>query len=58
MVLVVGMEKMYFEDRSKFLPAFMGGMDVEFLAQYQNTFEAFWCLIFKTRFPDYPVVPV
>jgi hypothetical protein len=36
----------------------MGGMDVELLAQYQNTFEAFWCMIFKTRFPDYPVVPV
>lgn len=31
--LVVGMEKMYFEDRSKVLPAFTGCMDVEVLEE-------------------------
>jgi acetyl-CoA acyltransferase len=36
--LVVGMEKMYFEDRSKVLPAFTGGMDVEILPQMMELF--------------------
>ncbi len=36
--LVVGMEKMYFEDRGKVLPAFMGGMDVEILPQMMELF--------------------
>ena len=31
--LVVGMEKMYFEDRAKVMPAFTGCMDVEVLAE-------------------------
>lgn len=31
--LVVGMEKMYFDDRAKVLPAFTGCMDVEVLAE-------------------------
>ena len=36
--LVVGMEKMYFEDRGKVMPAFMGGMDVESLPQMMEMF--------------------
>jgi acetyl-CoA acetyltransferase len=36
--LVVGMEKMYFEDRSKVLPAFMGCMDIEILPQLMQEF--------------------
>jgi len=36
--LVVGMEKMYFEDRSKVLPAFTGCMDVEALPQLMKAF--------------------
>jgi acetyl-CoA acyltransferase len=36
--LAVGMEKMYFEDRSKVLPAFTGCMDVEVLPQLMNAF--------------------
>ena len=36
--LVVGMEKMYFEDRSKALAAFSGCMDVETLPQLMQTF--------------------
>lgn len=38
--LVVGMEKMYFEDRSKVLPAFSGCLDVEILPQLVQAFEA------------------
>lgn len=37
--LVVGMEKMYFEDRSKVLKAFMAAMDVELLAQIRVGFQ-------------------
>ena len=36
--LVIGMEKMYFEDRSKVLPAFAGCMDVEILPQIMKDF--------------------
>jgi acetyl-CoA acetyltransferase len=36
--LVVGMEKMYFEDRKKVLPAFAGCMDVEILPQIMRDF--------------------
>lgn len=36
--LVVGMEKMYFEDRTKVLPAFEGCMDVEVLPQMMQAF--------------------
>ncbi|MBI5601886.1 MAG: thiolase family protein [Deltaproteobacteria bacterium] len=36
--LVVGMEKMYSEDRSKVLPAFTGCMDVEILPQLMQAF--------------------
>jgi len=32
--LVIGMEKMYYEDRSKVLKGFMGGMDVEMVQQF------------------------
>ena len=38
--LVLGMEKMYFEDRSIVLKAFTGAMDVEILAQIQAAFKA------------------
>lgn len=37
--LVLGMEKMYFEDRSKVFPAFFGAMDVELLAQTTAAFK-------------------
>lgn len=37
--LVLGMEKMYFEDRSKVLGAFTGAMDVEILPQLMETFK-------------------
>ncbi len=37
--LVVGMEKMFFEDRSRVLPAFTGCMDVETLAQAMEAFK-------------------
>jgi acetyl-CoA acetyltransferase len=37
--LVVGMEKMFFEDRSKVFPAFTGCMDVEILAQTMAAFK-------------------
>lgn len=36
--LVVGMEKMYFEDRSKALPAFTGCLDVEVLPKLMKEF--------------------
>jgi len=36
--LVVGMEKMYFDDRKKVFPAFTGCMDVEILAQITKAF--------------------
>ncbi len=36
--LAVGMEKMYFENRSKVLPAFTGCMDVEILPQLMQAF--------------------
>ena len=36
--LVLGMEKMYFEDRSRVLPAFTGCMDVEILPQIMQAF--------------------
>ena len=36
--LAIGMEKMYFEDRSKVLPAFTGCMDVEILPQLLKLF--------------------
>ena len=36
--LAVGMEKMYFEDRSKALPAFTGCLDVEILPQLMKAF--------------------
>jgi acetyl-CoA acetyltransferase len=36
--LVVGMEKMYFEDRGRVLPAFTGCMDVEILPQLMQAF--------------------
>jgi acetyl-CoA acyltransferase len=36
--LVLGMEKMYFDDRKRVLPAFTGCMDVEILAQIQQDF--------------------
>ena len=36
--LVVGMEKMYFEDRGKALAAFTGCMDVELLAKIKKSF--------------------
>ena len=32
--LVIGMEKMYYEDRSKVIRGFMGGMDVEVVKQF------------------------
>ncbi len=38
--LVVGMEKMYFEDRTKVLPAFTGCMDVEVLEQSMSRMKA------------------
>lgn len=38
--LVVGMEKMYFEDRSKVLPAFTGCMDVEKLEETMRRMKA------------------
>ena len=34
--LVIGMEKMYYEDRSKILKGFIGGMDVEMVAQFME----------------------
>jgi len=37
--LVVGMEKMFFEDRSRVFPAFTGCMDVEILAQTMAAFK-------------------
>ena len=37
--LVLGMEKMYFEDRSKVFPAFFGAMDVEILPQLMAEFQ-------------------
>ncbi len=37
--LVLGMEKMYFDDRSKVLPAFTGCMDVEVLQQTMQRFK-------------------
>jgi len=37
--LVLGMEKMYFEDRSRVLKAFMGGMDIEVLPQMMEWFK-------------------
>jgi len=37
--LVIGMEKMYFEDRSKVFPAFTGCMDVEILSQIMAGFK-------------------
>lgn len=37
--LVLGMEKMYFEDRSKVMPAFTGCMDVEGLARTMERFK-------------------
>jgi acetyl-CoA acyltransferase len=37
--LVLGMEKMYFEDRSKVLGAFMGALDVEILPQLLEEFK-------------------
>jgi acetyl-CoA acyltransferase len=36
--LAVGMEKMYFEDRGRVLPAFTGCMDVEMLSQMMEAF--------------------
>lgn len=36
--LAIGMEKMYFDDRSKVLPAFTGCMDVEILPQIMQAF--------------------
>ncbi len=36
--LAVGMEKMFFEDRGRVLPAFTGCMDVEMLAQMMEAF--------------------
>jgi len=36
--LAVGMEKMYFEDRAKVLPAFVGCLDVEILPQLMQLF--------------------
>ena len=38
--LVIGMEKMYFEDRGKVLAAFMGGMDVEILPDLFELFKS------------------
>ena len=38
--LVLGMEKMYFEDRGKVLAAFMGGMDVEILPDLFELFKS------------------
>lgn len=38
--LVVGMEKMFFENRAKVFPAFTGCMDVEILAQTMAAFKA------------------
>jgi acetyl-CoA acetyltransferase len=32
--LVIGMEKMYYEDRSKVMKSFMGGMDIEMVQQF------------------------
>lgn len=37
--LVLGMEKMYFEDRAKVMPAFTGCMDVEVLEQTMKRFK-------------------
>lgn len=37
--LVLGMEKMYFEDRAKVMPAFTGCMDVEILEQTMKRFK-------------------
>jgi len=37
--LVLGMEKMYYEDRSKVITAFTGGMDVELLPQLMAAFK-------------------
>lgn len=37
--LVVGMEKMYMEDRSRVLKGFMGGMDVEMMPQIMEAFK-------------------
>jgi acetyl-CoA acetyltransferase len=37
--LVVGMEKMFFEDRSRVLPAFTGCMDVESLKKTMDSFQ-------------------
>lgn len=38
--LVLGMEKMYFDDRAKVQPAFLGCMDVEILEQTMKRFQA------------------
>ncbi|MBI4832006.1 MAG: thiolase family protein [Candidatus Lindowbacteria bacterium] len=37
--LVVGMEKMYYEDRSKVMKGFMAGMDVEVVSQLMEAFK-------------------
>lgn len=37
--LVIGMEKMYSEDKSKVLRGFMGGMDVEVVQQFMEAFK-------------------
>lgn len=39
LALVLGMEKMYFEDRTKVLGAFTGCMDVEILAEMMKAFQ-------------------
>ena len=38
--LVIGMEKMYYEDRSKVIRGFMGGMDVEVVKQFMEASKA------------------
>ena len=48
--LAVGMEKMFFEDRGRVLPAFTGCMDVEMLAQMMKAFGAHVVLV--DQMPD------
>ncbi len=47
--LVIGMEKMYYEDRSKVLKGFMGGMDVEVVKQFMEASKAQEEEILKAR---------
>jgi len=47
--LVIGMEKMYYEDRSKIMKGFMAGMDVEVVQQFMEASKAQEEEILKAR---------